>query len=152
MYVVRQLHFSSLEKWPSVGDFLCIPEVHFTLICQAICSRGSPKRAAYVLLGRADYVGSLIGLAVSSLVACQVLPCTDAAGCCLAEPGHEAADCRTLGVPQATAGSLMGGFRVSVTLGLLPTYWQVKSGLGVCARLLTGTAVSWNLAMGLRDT
>ena len=104
-----------------------------------------------------SYCGGLIMWAVSSLlvvsglVSCQVLPCTVAAGCYLEGPGHEAADCRTLGVPQATASSLMGGFRVSVTLGLLPTYWQVKSGPGVCARLLTGTTVSWNLAVGLRN-
>lgn len=98
-----------------------------------------------------SYCGRLTVWAVSSLVRCQVLPYTITAGCCLAGPGHEAADCRTLGVPQATVGSLMCGFRVSVTLGLLPTYWQVKSGPGVCARLLIGTAVSWNLAVGLRD-
>ena len=98
-----------------------------------------------------SYCGGLTMWAVSSQVSCQALPCTVAAGCYLAGPGHEAADCRTLGVPQATSSSLMGGFRVSLTLGLLPTYWQVKSGPGVCARLLTGTAVSWNLAMGLRD-
>ena len=98
-----------------------------------------------------SYCGGLTMWAVSSQVSCQALPCTVADGCYLAGPGHEAADCRTLGVPQATSSSLMGGFRVSVTLGLLPTYWQVKSGPGVCARLLTGTAVSWNLAVGLRD-
>ena len=73
-------------------------------------------------------------LVVSSLVRCQDLPYTITAGCCLAGPGHETADCRTLGVPQATVGSLMCGFRVSVTLGLLPTSWQVKSGPRVCAR------------------
>ena len=45
----------------------------------------------------------------------------------------------------------MGGFRAPETLELLPTYWRVRPGPGVCARLLAGTAVSWSLAVGLRD-
>ena len=87
----------------------------------------------------------------SSLVGCQALPCAGAAGCCLAEPGREAAGCRTLGDPVASAGSLVGGVRVQKTLGLLPTCWQVKPDPGVSAGLLAGRAGSWNLAAGPRD-
>ena len=56
-------------------------------------------RAAWVLLLPLAYsVGSLEGL-VPSVVGCQALPCMDAAGCCLAGPGHEVPSCRTLGTP-----------------------------------------------------
>ena len=32
MYVEGQLRFLTLEKWPSVGDVLCVPAVHSPLI------------------------------------------------------------------------------------------------------------------------
>ena len=35
-----------------------------------------------------------------SLVGFQALPCVDAAGCCLAEPGHEVARCGVLRGPR----------------------------------------------------
>ena len=77
-----------------------------------------------------------------SLVGCQTLPCVDAAGCCLAGPGHKAAGCRTLGGLGASAGSMVGGVRVPKTLGPLLTYWQVKPDPGISARLLAGRAGS----------
>ena len=53
------------------------------LVTQAVCSRGSPKRAAWVLLlWQADCVGGWIGLVgrYSGLVPGPA--CEDAAGCC----------------------------------------------------------------------
>ena len=34
MYVVDWLCFLTLEKWPSVGDVLCVPAVHSPLVTQ----------------------------------------------------------------------------------------------------------------------
>ena len=50
MSIVDQLYFSTLDKWPSVGDVLCVLAVYSPFITEAKCSRGSPKRAARVLL------------------------------------------------------------------------------------------------------
>ena len=55
----------------------------------------------------ADYANSLVG--------CQVQPCMEAAGCCLAGSGHEMAGCGTLWGPRASSGSLVGGSRVLKT-------------------------------------
>lgn len=54
------------------------------------------------------------------------------------------------GGPRASAGSLVGRIRVTKTLGLLPTYWQMKPVPGVRARLLAGRARSWSLTVGPR--
>ena len=42
MYVVGWLHFLTVEKWPSVGDILCVPATHSLLVTRATCSRGVP--------------------------------------------------------------------------------------------------------------
>lgn len=51
----------------------------------------------------------------------------------------------------ASAGSLVGTFRVLSTLGLLPTHWQVKLNPRVSVRLMVDRAIYHNLAAGPRD-
>ena len=98
--------------------------MHSPLIPQAIFSRNPPKRVVWdLLLWWADYASRLVG--------CQVQPCMEAAGCCLAGSGHEVAGSGTLRGPRASIGSLVGGSRVLKTLGLLSTYWEVKPGSGL---------------------
>ena len=82
-----------------------------------------------------------------SLVGCQALPCVDAAGCCLAGPGHEVAACRTLGGPKASAGWVVR-VRFMKTRGLLPTHWQVKPDSGDKWAVRAG---SWSLGAGPLD-
>ena len=110
---------------------------------RAIYSRISPKRAAVtkrtawvLFLWWAHCVGGLEAWLASSLVGCQALPCTDAAGHCLAGPDHKVA-CGTLGGPRVVLTHWWAA-RVSKPLGLLPTCWQVKPDPGVSARLLAG--------------
>ena len=38
--LVGCLHLSILDKWPFVGDILCVPEVPSPLVSRAMCSRG----------------------------------------------------------------------------------------------------------------
>ena len=40
MYLIGWLCVLTLEKWPFVGDVLCIPVVHLPLVTRAVCSRG----------------------------------------------------------------------------------------------------------------
>ena len=128
--MVGWLSFSTLEKWLSVGDVLCIPAVHSSLITQAVGV--SPRQAVWVLLlWCTDYVGSLVGSVGSRSSWLPGLPCVEAASRWLAGPGYKAADCRTLGGPRACAGSLVGRVRVQKTLGLFPAHWWVKPGPGV---------------------
>ena len=77
----------------------------------------------------------------------------NAAVFCLAGPDHEVAGCRTLVGPSANAGSLVGGVRVSNTLGLYPTHRQVNPDPGFSARLLADRSGSWSLAAwpGIRE-
>ena len=42
MFVVGWLHFLTVEKWPSVGDILCVPATYSLLVTRATCSRGAP--------------------------------------------------------------------------------------------------------------
>ena len=58
------------------------------------------------------------------------------------------ADCRTPGGPRASAGSLVGGIRVQVTPGLLPTHWWVKPNPGASDSLMAGRDGSWGLVPG----
>ena len=85
------------------------------------------------------------------LVGCQALPCEDAAGCCLAGPGHKMAGCGILGASGASAGSLVGRVRVLKSLGLIPNHWQVKPDPGVNVKLLAGRACFWHLNAEPRD-
>ena len=85
------------------------------------------------------------------MVGCLALSCADAFGFCLAGPGHEAAGCRTLEGPGASAGSLVGKVKVLKTLGLLPTHWQVKPDPEVSVSVVTVRASSWILTAGPRD-
>ena len=98
MYLVGWLHFLTLGKWPSVGGVLYIPAVHSSLVTRAVCSRGAPSVGCVGHSVVVGYVGGLVG--------CQALPCVEAAGCWLAWPGHEVADCGTQGGARASAGSL----------------------------------------------
>ena len=36
------LCFLTLEKWPFVGDILCVPAPQSPLVIRALCSRGAP--------------------------------------------------------------------------------------------------------------
>lgn len=81
-----------------------------------------------LLLWWAHCVGGLEAWLASSLAGCQVLPCTDAAGCCLAGPDHKVA-CGTLGGPRASAGPLVGSQGLKTS--------------GTVAYLLAGEARSW---------
>lgn len=85
-----------------------------------------------------------------SLVGCQALPCTRAAGCCLVGPGHEVTGGGILRGPGASTGSLVDGVRIPKALGPLPTHWQVGSDPGVSARLLEGRVGFWSLTAGPR--
>ena len=85
------------------------------------------------------------------MVGCLALSCAHAFGCCLAGPGHEAAGCRTLEGPGASAGSLVGRFKVLKTLGLFPTHWQVKPDPGLSVSVVSDRASSWSLTAEPRD-
>lgn len=51
MYLAGWLHSLRLEKWPFVGDILCIPAVQGPLSLDKLYTQGvSPMRAACVLL------------------------------------------------------------------------------------------------------
>ena len=41
MYLVCWLCFLTLEKYPFVGDILCVPATNFSLVTRAVCSRGA---------------------------------------------------------------------------------------------------------------
>lgn len=58
MCLVDWLNFSALRKWPFVRDVLCILIVYTFLVTTAICSRGAPCWAVWILLlWQADYCG-----------------------------------------------------------------------------------------------
>ena len=55
-----------LQKWPSLGNILCILAVQSPLISYAICSRHSPQEVGVgPWLWQAGYVGSLVSLVSS---------------------------------------------------------------------------------------
>ena len=135
--------FLSLGTWPSVGSILCIPAVHSPLFTQAVCSRGSSKRATCIfLLWGTDYVGGLVGFVSPWSGWLPGLPALcGSSGCCLAEPFNEVSGCGTLGSPGAGIGLLVVGVRVLKNVGLLPTPGRLSQNLGL-ARLLAGRPVS----------
>ena len=54
MYLVGQLHFPVLEKWPYVGDFLWNSATHSLLTTSGVCSRGAPYVVCvetYIVMG-----------------------------------------------------------------------------------------------------
>ena len=55
MYVVGQLCFSVLQKWPSVGDILCTPAVHFPHITQGPGANWSQGRVCPAFANSAGY-------------------------------------------------------------------------------------------------
>lgn len=40
--ILGEMAFSILEKWPFVGNVLCVQEVHFLLIIRAMYSKDAP--------------------------------------------------------------------------------------------------------------
>ena len=118
----RLVTFLTLEKWPFVGDVPCIPPVHSLLVTRAICSRAVPYVDCVVLSVLWATVGCLIALVGPWSV--WLPSCALFRGCChwLAGLHHEAAACRTLGNPGASAVSLVGRFGVLEMLGMLPTH------------------------------
>ena len=100
--------------------------------------------------GRLTTVGGLVGLA-GPQSGCQALSCVKAAGW-WGRVMRQLAAVPWGGVPgpRASAGSLVGGVKVQVTLGLVPTHWWVKPGPGASVSSLAGRAGSWGLAAGLR--
>ena len=61
MFVVGWLNFLTVEKWPSVGDILCVPTTYSLLVTRATCSRGVPyvDWVVPLLLWWSDYYGWL---------------------------------------------------------------------------------------------
>ena len=41
MYLLGWLRFPTLEKWPFVGDILCVQAAYSPLVTRAVCSRGA---------------------------------------------------------------------------------------------------------------
>ena len=139
----------SLVPFPTPGEMVfCRHLLHLSaqspLATGAISSRGSSFQGCKCPSVVAVYVGSLVGL---------LDPWCETASCSLAEPGHQAVDCRSPGGapgPRAYAGSLVCRVRIQKNLELLPAYWWVKPGPGVSAGPLAGRARSWNLVAGPR--
>ena len=71
-------------------------------------------------------VGGLVGLFGLPSSWLPGLPGMEPAGNCLVGPGHKAADCRILGSPGASTGSLMDGVRAQAELG--PGSWVLGPG------------------------
>lgn len=88
MYLERWLYFLTLEKWPFVGDILCIPVVHFLLGTRSLCSRGAPLCGSFCCDGLTA-MGGLVGAAALCLVGCQACTCAEATGCCWVGLHHE---------------------------------------------------------------
>ena len=85
MWQVSQLHFLTLEKWPSVLSVLGVIAMHFSLILQAIYTLGvPPKRAVWVLLlQQADSMSCLIDLVGPQSGWLPGSALCRGAGCCL---------------------------------------------------------------------
>lgn len=89
-----------MEKWPVVGDVLCILAAHSPLATRAICSRGVP----YVgCVSPSVVAGGLVGVA-GPWFGWVALPCVEAAVCWLVGPDHEAAGCGILSGPRTYSG------------------------------------------------
>ena len=120
--------------------------MHSSVVAQA---RGSPERAACILLLWQGVWVVQEAWSGPRLVGCQTLSCADCAGCCLVGHGREVPGCgirRRLELVLACWWAGSG----SQTLRLLPTHWQVKPDPGVSACLLSGRPSSWSLAAGPR--
>ena len=140
--------FPDLGEGPSAEDILCAPAAHSPLITQAICSRGSPIRAVWVLLlWWGDYVGSLWGCLLSSLIDCQALPC---GGCwpLFVGTGSWVGSLQNPRCPWGYCWLTGGQSQSSEDSRAVACHWWGKPGPGVSARLLAGIAVSWNLVAG----
>ena len=123
MCLVGWLCFLTLEKWPFVGDILCIQAEPSPLVTLPICSRIPPMWAAWVLLfWWADHCGQSArgGWPLVQFIASPAL--CGVCQSCLGMLGHSVACC---GNPQgsgARVGSLMGraGFGVGGCMAWVP--------------------------------
>ena len=89
MYLVGLLCFLTLEKWPFVGNILCV--LHHAPLCQQSYVLSSCLLCElYESFLVADYVSGLIGMAGSWS---SWLTYAEVVSCWLLEPDHGVADC-----------------------------------------------------------
>ena len=104
LYFMGCLCFLTLEKWPFVGDLLCVWTAHSPLVHRATYALGVTLMwaACILLLWWADCCGKS-GMCVWPLA----LPCGENARHCGVGLSHRAAGCRSLGGSGARCGPIM---------------------------------------------
>ena len=63
MYGVAMLCFLTLQKWPSVGDVLCVPEVYSLIVTQepgTSCPRVGSNLCLWTQFCRLQVIGPLL--------------------------------------------------------------------------------------------
>ena len=105
-HICGRLLFLILEKWPSVGDALCLPTAYSPLVIEATCSKGPPRGLCRSFCcGKLTLGGVWQAWLSPSPVGCRMLLCVDANGWWLVGLGLWRLAAEPQGFPRTNAGS-----------------------------------------------